>query len=456
MQIGLGIGIPFTKSQVWLAVQTIFTPASLFTSGVNGVWYDPSDLTTLYRDSAGTLPVTAVEQPVGLMKDKSGRGNHAFNPSGNSANFPVLSARYNLLTKTEDFSSSDWNLNQNVVISKPAVSGVTGAGTVQKITPTETNGQHNIQRVVTGQKTAAYIKSDGYGFCFWYWAGNSGYINLSNGAVTGVSGVAPVVYSSVNGWWRVELTTSNIGTTYFAIGVAVSSGVNSFAGNGVDGILVCGSDIRVANDALNQPAYQRVNTATDYDTVGFKPYLKFNGTNQWLQTNSIDFSYGDKLFVAAGVRKLADAYGVVIEASSNVLPNPGAFGLISAGWASAGFKYGAALSGSEGAFSLDTAAAYPSPRSDIVTTVSNIAGAIYTDELQIRINGAQVNGSVSGTSIGITGNFGNHMLYIGARAGYTLWFNGRLYGMVVAGKQASDTEIQDTEKYMNLKTAAYN
>ena len=50
---------------------TLFSPAVMFSTGINGVWYDPSDLSTLYRDAAGTLPVTAVEQPVGLMLDKS-------------------------------------------------------------------------------------------------------------------------------------------------------------------------------------------------------------------------------------------------------------------------------------------------------------------------------------------------------------------------------------------------
>ena len=50
---------------------TEFSPASLFTSGVAGAWYDPSDYSTLFQDSAGTTPVTAVEQPVGLMLDKS-------------------------------------------------------------------------------------------------------------------------------------------------------------------------------------------------------------------------------------------------------------------------------------------------------------------------------------------------------------------------------------------------
>lgn len=45
--------------------------AELFAGGVPGAWFDPSDLSTLFQDAAGTLPVTAVEQPVGLMLDKS-------------------------------------------------------------------------------------------------------------------------------------------------------------------------------------------------------------------------------------------------------------------------------------------------------------------------------------------------------------------------------------------------
>ena len=44
---------------------------ALFAGGVVGVWFDPSDLPTLFQDSAGTTPVTAAGQPVGLMLDKS-------------------------------------------------------------------------------------------------------------------------------------------------------------------------------------------------------------------------------------------------------------------------------------------------------------------------------------------------------------------------------------------------
>ena len=48
-----------------------FTPAGLFALAEPGVWYDPSDLTTLFQDTAGTLPVTTPGQTVALALDKS-------------------------------------------------------------------------------------------------------------------------------------------------------------------------------------------------------------------------------------------------------------------------------------------------------------------------------------------------------------------------------------------------
>lgn len=47
-----------------------FDPSILFSNGEQGGWYDPSDLTTLFQDAIGTVPVTADGQPVGLMLDK--------------------------------------------------------------------------------------------------------------------------------------------------------------------------------------------------------------------------------------------------------------------------------------------------------------------------------------------------------------------------------------------------
>ena len=46
-------------------------PASLFANAEPGVWYDPSDITTLFQDNFGVTPVTAPAQTVGLILDKS-------------------------------------------------------------------------------------------------------------------------------------------------------------------------------------------------------------------------------------------------------------------------------------------------------------------------------------------------------------------------------------------------
>jgi len=52
-------------------IASIYNPASQFSAGQLGAWYDPSDYATLSQDSAGTTPVTtAFAQPVGLMLDK--------------------------------------------------------------------------------------------------------------------------------------------------------------------------------------------------------------------------------------------------------------------------------------------------------------------------------------------------------------------------------------------------
>ena len=50
---------------------------SLFDQGQQGFWFPFMDFASLSQDSAGTLPYTALEQPVGRVLDRSGRDNHA-------------------------------------------------------------------------------------------------------------------------------------------------------------------------------------------------------------------------------------------------------------------------------------------------------------------------------------------------------------------------------------------
>ena len=115
----------------------------------NGAWFDPSDMSTLFQDAAGTIPVTAVEQPVGKILDKSGNGNHA--TQSVTASRPVLSARKNLLVATDVLSTqtvttvaskyclSFWGTG-SVTLSGTATGTLVGTGTENRvwleITPT--------------------------------------------------------------------------------------------------------------------------------------------------------------------------------------------------------------------------------------------------------------------------------------------------------------------------------
>jgi len=65
----LSLGLGITTSQQ-LRGTTAFTLASLFSGGRDGVLDDPSDLTTRSQDAAGTTPVVALDDPVGLALEK--------------------------------------------------------------------------------------------------------------------------------------------------------------------------------------------------------------------------------------------------------------------------------------------------------------------------------------------------------------------------------------------------
>lgn len=64
-----------------LQPKVVWTPDWIFRSGVQGAWYDPSDISTLFQDAEGTAPVFADGDPVALMRDKSGNGNDALQSS---------------------------------------------------------------------------------------------------------------------------------------------------------------------------------------------------------------------------------------------------------------------------------------------------------------------------------------------------------------------------------------
>lgn len=63
-----GIGLQLTSTTI---IGGSYSPTSLFTANEVGYVYDLNDVTTLFKDTAGTQPVTAHADPVALRLDKS-------------------------------------------------------------------------------------------------------------------------------------------------------------------------------------------------------------------------------------------------------------------------------------------------------------------------------------------------------------------------------------------------
>ena len=394
---------------------------SMFSNGEQGAWYDPSDLSTgnMYQLSNQTTPVTAMEQPVGWIRDKSGRNNHAFQAT--SANRPTLSARYNGLRSTEDLSTSFWVL----------VGSATRTSTTLTVTTSTTDGIYNtagnfLGSVASGVSMTCSVELSGSGTIrFGVLNGNGS--TRSFQVITLTSTPTRYTNTFVN-----DATGVNIGIILNSNGVATT-------------VTVGKADFRITNDLYGIiPAYQRVTTATDYDTVGFPSYLRFNGNSSALLTNSIDFSGTDKMNVWAGLRKLSDAArGMLTELSTTVVSSNGSFFVDAPPVAaSPAYRfYGGGTIDAEAA----SPSSYPAPITNVLTGIEDISAP----NLTLRLNGAQV---ITSTATQGTGNFGNFPLYIGARGGSSLWFNGRLYGLVVRGASSNASQIERGETYMNVKT----
>lgn len=88
---------------------------------------------------------------------------------------------------------------------------------------------------------------------------------------------------------------------------------------------VTNADLRPTADLVGQPAYQRVTSSTDYDTVGFYPYALASSAGMQSFT-TIDLSSSDELTMFVGTTKNSDATDQVIaEFSADATTNNGTF-----------------------------------------------------------------------------------------------------------------------------------
>ena len=595
---------------------SLFSPLSLFASGEQGVWYDPSDITTMFQDSAGTTPVTAVEQPVGLLLDKSkglvlgselvtngtfntdtagptvtgwttnpvglstasvfsgkfivatssgtgfGRqgevltlsvgttyritatirsvsgttpsaffylgtvvggfgvakqlvnttsvaqtytgfftatqatnylvvgsdssstnavtefdnisvqsliGNHATQSTGTKR--PVLSARYNLLTRTEEFDNVAWTAGGTTMTGSKTINTTTGVSAyryIQIASGVSPNTSYTYSIDVL--KTTGATTFPGL-FLVFFTGGTTSSggvtINTNTGVLTDRVGAAPTSKSSldIGTHWRVTLEEVNNTNTImrFDIYPAVNTDASGTWVSGITGSVTVDRAQLIATNSLLSNAYQRVVTGvagtstvsgtSDYDTdpTKFPPYLKFDGVDDAMKTTSVNFSATDKMSIWAGVRKITDTVGALCELTANINSNSGSYYVITGtdspistnGYSS--IARGTATAAVNQATFISNVNA---PSTDVLAITHNIVGDLST----IRVDTVE---GTNGTGDKGFGNFVNDRIYIGGRGEGSPYFNGNLYSLIIRGAASTATQITNTETYVNSKTKAY-
>lgn len=367
-----------------------FSPRSL---GGNIIIFDPSDRSTLYRDSTGTTPVTAPGQEVGLMLDK-GQG---------------LKLGPEMVTNG-DFSSGSagWTLGTGWVIGggTASFSGDTAGNFVASITVTA-GAFYAVTLDVSGVSGSVSLRLGSGGTVLAYIGAGSGSRQYIVAATSGAQFVV-----------RAEAAAT---ITIHRVSVRALPGHHAFQ-TGATSV---------------RPIYR-------VDGDG-RPYLEFDGVDDWMQTGTITPGT-DKVQIFAGVRKLSDAgYPLVVELSAGANISNGSFNLIASGASpgSAGWSF---LSRGTASAQAQIGAGYASPITNVVTGLGDISA----DRSILRANGAQIAQSTADQG---TSDYLAYPLYLGRRAGSALPFNGHLYGLILRfGPTLTDAQIAATEKWIARRT----
>lgn len=374
-----------------------FSPLSLFAASEPGFWYDPSDISTLFQDAAGTTPVTAAGQSVGLVLDKSrglALGPELVTPEAN-----------------RDFSSDTgyWSKSGTTAIS----------GGVCTIAGAINNGIARNGLLTIGR---------GYVVSFEVTRVGSGSVYISSGST-----VTPV--------------TNTVGVKNYRF-VAINADFRIFAGaNGtdvdIDNVTVreLAGNHATQSNALQQPTYQ-------VDSNG-RGYLNFDGSDDSLVTGTITPGT-DKAQVFAGLRKNSNAaVGVLIMHSDNWAGVSGSFVMTAPESTSGDYAAGSRGSAAVSAAVQSKTGANSAPELAVITGLFDIAG----DSATVRRNGVAATPATGDQG---TGNFSAQVVRIGRYGTSALPFNGRIYGLICRfGPNLTATQITQVENWMNGKTGAY-
>ena len=209
-------------------------------------------------------------------------GNHAYVSA--SANRPIITARYNLRTKTEDKTHSDWTKTNCTAVDATTIKATAGTTPSFASEVATVTASPYVMATNANKGTYSYL-----------WMGDRGdpiihsaSFNLATGAVIGSSNCTPSISLNADGTYRCTITytrsTAGTASQVEAFGDSVHTiDYPTKTWSGTETLIVTKDDYRPSDQATGLiPTYQRVNTSTDYDTVGFPVREAYNGSNQLL------------------------------------------------------------------------------------------------------------------------------------------------------------------------------
>lgn len=259
--------------------QTPFDPRRLFAAGEQGSVHIARDLDTLISTAAGSTPDVALNGYAGKWLDQSGLGNNATQSTSTAR--PQLSARYNLLVATEAIDSASWakssiGTGSLPVVTQNAGNDPLGAGTAERVvfsrTSAGTGNRSYVRQAAAGKTSASYTIST-------YIRSNTGSTQrvrlYGNWGTTG----AILDITATTDWQRFSATHST--TTGTSLTCDIGFFADSFSDLSSD-VLLWGVDLRLTAD--NALPYQRVTSATDYDSAGFPQFLAFDADDALVAT----------------------------------------------------------------------------------------------------------------------------------------------------------------------------
>jgi len=393
-----------------------FLPTDLFAASEQGVYFDPGDITTLFQDTAGTIPVTAVGQAVALIKDKSGRGHDAtqstagyrptwqIDPGGHG---------YLLFDGVNDFMATG-NINLTGTAQVTATVGLLVDGT---------NRSAGIRRVT--------YSGD--------WNGTVSFFNTATS--TG---------NTVATNFTISSQPTNTSEQYFGLFLADYTGTWTFTMYSDDKAMLWIGDVAgfgyTSGNALVTSLVSTVSGTINLVAGQYYPIRVMYGNGGGPGSLSLTYSHTGQSATSDYTGKLFyDPAGVAICTGGDPNSVNGTF-LIGAPSSSADHSFYL-----RGTSTIQARVQNQVVGDDILTGVFDISQSTKELELVPRLSGTtETNISWIGTSAG-TGNFGNQPLYIGSLGGSGTYFKGHIYGIVVRGALSTSTQITNTEAWVNRK-----